>query len=204
MAITDIVATGFDAGIRVGNWVDRDMIAVRVMDGIQFGAVASPDYLARHGTPTSLEHLLAHNCIRLRFAGGVLQPWRFTEDGKIIELDVEGSVVVNDSDLAVRAALDGVGVHYGHTECIAPLIAQRRLVALLNEHAPPPTEPFFLYYPSRRQNTAALQVFIEFLRSDAKMRAADGRAASGYVASGHALSGHGVSAIAPSASISQS
>lgn len=171
-AINDIVAARFDAGIRVGNGVDRDMVAVRLMDGMQFVAVASPDYLSRHAPPASLQDLLSHNCIRLRFAGGVLQPWRFTDNGKIIELDVNGSVVVNDGDLASRAALDGVGVHYGLTECVAPHIAEGRLVPLLADYTPPPSEPFYLYYPSRKQNPTALQVFIDYVRSSLKARAA--------------------------------
>ncbi len=167
-AITDIVAARFDAGIRIGNRVDRDMIAVRIMDGVRFLPVASPDYIARRGSPVVPQDLLSHNCIRRRFPGGALQTWRFTEAGKVIEINVEGSVVVNDEDLATRAALDGVGIHYGHLDCVTPLIAKGQLVPLLDEYAPPLTDGFFLYYPSRRQNSAALQVFIECLRARAK------------------------------------
>jgi DNA-binding transcriptional LysR family regulator len=177
-AMTDIVASRFDAGIRVGNKVDRDMIAVRIMDGMQFTAVASPDYLARHSTPTTAQDLMSHNCIRLRFAGGLLQPWRFTERGKIIEIDVEGSVVVNDGDLAMRAALDGVGVHYALAECVAPHVAEGRLVTLLEDYTPPSSEPFFLYYPSRRQNPAALQAFIDYLRVNVRTRGPNGKGIS--------------------------
>jgi DNA-binding transcriptional LysR family regulator len=187
-AITDIVAARFDAGIRVGNRVDRDMVAIRIMDGMQFVAVASPEYIARHGPLVTLDDLMAHNCIRLRFADGALQPWRFTADGKIVEMDVNGSVVVNDSDLASRAALDGVGVHYGLADCVAPLIAEGRLVALLEEHAPPPSEPFFLYYPSRKQNPGSLQAFIDYLRTTLRPRPVsrdgdDGRAMDGRAGS---------------------
>jgi DNA-binding transcriptional LysR family regulator len=178
-AMTDIVAARFDAGIRVGNRLDRDMIAVRIMDGMEFVAVASPDYLARHGTPASLDDLGLHNCIRLRFADGALQPWRFTDAGKTVEIDVGGSVVVNDSDLAIRASLDGVGVYYAHAECVMPLIVQKRLVALLANNVPPPTDPFFLYYPSRRQSPAALQVFIDCLRANEKERRGVAKAREG-------------------------
>jgi DNA-binding transcriptional LysR family regulator len=169
-AINDIVAARFDAGIRVGNQLDRDMVAVQIMDGMKFVAVASPDYLARHGVPANPQDLVAHNCIRLRFASGVLQPWRFTDEGKIVEVDVDGSVVVNDSDLAMRAALDGIGIHYGLVDCVTPMIAEGRLVALLAQSAPPPSEPFFIYYTSRKQNPVALQVFIDCLRANAKKR----------------------------------
>jgi DNA-binding transcriptional LysR family regulator len=182
-AITDIVAAKFDAGIRIGNRLDRDMIAIRIMDGMNFVAVASPDYLTRHGSPSAPRDLAAYNCIRLRLPDGTLLPWRFTEDGDAFEVEVEGSVVVNDGDLALRAALDGVGIHYALTDCVVPLIAEGRLVALLDNHTPPPTEPFFLYYPSRRQNTVALQVFIDCLRDNTGTRSrANGKTATALAA----------------------
>jgi DNA-binding transcriptional LysR family regulator len=175
--LTDIVAGRFDAGFRRGDLVARDMIAVRVTDDIRCIAVASPDYLARHGRPRAPADLHAHNCIRLRLPGGELIPWRFVADGKTVECEAEGSVIVNDPELVVSAALEGIGVAYMFEEYAAPMIADGRLVSLLEESTLPTANGFFLFYPSRRQNPAALQALIEFLR--ANLRANAGTAGEG-------------------------
>jgi DNA-binding transcriptional LysR family regulator len=163
---TDIVAGRYDAGFRRGNVIARDMIAVRVTDDMRFHVVASPDYLARRGRPLKPMDLQAHNCIRLRLASGDFIPWEFVTEGKIIELQVEGSMVVNDPDLLVSGALEGIGVIYMLEEYVQPMLADGRLVSLLDDSVKPPTEGFFLFYPSRRQNPAALQAFIQFLREE--------------------------------------
>ena len=106
--MVDIVPGRFDAGIRHAHRVARDMIAVRITDDISSVVVASPDYLARHPVPTTPSDLEAHNCVRVRFPSGEFAPWQFARDGKIIEVDVDGAVIVNEPDLAIRAALDGV------------------------------------------------------------------------------------------------
>ncbi len=169
-ALADVVADHYDAGIRIGGEVARDMIAVRIMDGMQFVAVASPAYLAGRPAPPRPEDLRTHNCIRWRFPSGAINAWRFTEDGKTREIAVEGTITVNDHDLALRAALDGVGVYYAQHDHVASYVALGRLVPLLQDFAPPPTEPFYLYYPSRRQLPTALQVFIDCLRENARPR----------------------------------
>jgi DNA-binding transcriptional LysR family regulator len=176
-ALTDIVAGRYDAGIRRGNVVARDMIAVRVTDDMHYRVVASPDYLARHGRPRTPADLQAHNCIRYRLPAGGFIPWLFVVDGKTVEFAVKGSVVViNDPDLVISAALGGIGVAYLYEEYVAPLIADGRLVSLIDKSALPVTDGFFLFYPSRRQNPAALSALIEFLRSELRAGTGNGKA----------------------------
>jgi DNA-binding transcriptional LysR family regulator len=166
MALQDIVAEGFDAGIRVGQRVERDMVAVRVSGDLRVVTVASPDYLAKHGTPARPQDLRSHNCIRFRFPGGLL-PWVFEKKGKRIEVAVEGAVVTNDPSVGVRLAADGGGVFYVLDAYAQAFLDQGRLVALLEDWSPP-ADAFYLYYPSRRRNPAALQVLIEFLKDNAR------------------------------------
>jgi DNA-binding transcriptional LysR family regulator len=166
-AFTDIVAGRYDAGFRRGNLVARDMIATRVASDMHYLVVASPDYVARRGRPQTPADLAAHNCIRYRLPGGGFIPWIFVVDGKTVEFNVEGSVVViNDPELVISAALEGVGVAYLYEDYVAHLVAEGRLVSLLDKSVLPVTDGFFLFYPSRRQNPAALRALIDFLRSD--------------------------------------
>jgi DNA-binding transcriptional LysR family regulator len=165
-ALVDIVSERFDAGIRVGERLERDMVALRVGEDLRLKVVASPDYLARAGTPQRPQDLRAHNCIRFRFPGQIL-PWRFEKKGKRIEVAVEGSAIINDPYLGTRLAADGGGIFYMLDSYAAPLIAEGRLVSLLEDWLPPP-ESYYLYYPTRRQNPAALQVLIDFFKSETK------------------------------------
>ena len=164
--LTDIVAGRFDAGFRRGNVIARDMIAVRVTDDMRQVAVAAPDYVAKHGRPCVPDDLYAHNCIRFRLPGGGFIPWQFVVDGKLAEFDVGGSVIVNEAELGIRTAIAGLGVVYIIEEYVAPMIADGRLVALLDDSVLPRMPGFSLFYPSRRQNPAALQALIEFLRTN--------------------------------------
>src|SRR5262249_55219581 len=168
-ALTDIVAQRFDAGIRAGRRVERDMIAVRVTKDLSFAVAASRDYLERHGTPGTPQDLSKHNCIRFRFPSGDIVPWRFKGKGSTYEVAVEGSAIVNDEQFALKLALDGVGILYHADFYIAPLVAQKKLVPLF-ANALPVEDAFYLYYPSRRQNPAALQALIDFLKAEFKLR----------------------------------
>ena len=160
--LTDIVANRYDAGIRRGNLVARDMIAMRVTNDMHYLVVASPDYLARRGRPQTPADL--H---RYRLPGGAFIPWVFVDQGKTAEFEVDGSVVVvNDPELVIRAALEGVGVAYLYEEYVASLVAEGRLISLLEKSALPIMDGFFLFYPSHRQNPAALRALIEFLRME--------------------------------------
>ncbi len=177
--LTDIVAGRYDAGIRRGNLVARDMIAVRVTNDMHYLLVASAEYLALHGRPRTPADLQAHNCIRYRLPGGGFIPWVFVVDGKTVEFDISGSVVViNDPELVISAALEGIGIAYLYEEYVASLVADGRLVSLLDKSALPITDGFFLFYPSRRQNPAALRALIEFLRLHARKGARPAKARS--------------------------
>jgi len=168
----DIVAERFDAGIRMGQRVERDMVAVRVSNDINLTVVASPAYLAKHGTPEHPQDLEDHNCIRMRFGHDGIMPWRFEKRGKRLEVAVEGSVITNDPQLGMNVAADGQGIFYSAVMYAAPFIAERKLVPLLQDWVPP-ADAFYLYYPSRRQNPAALQALVEFLK--ANVRTGDAR-----------------------------
>jgi DNA-binding transcriptional LysR family regulator len=167
--LVDIVAGRFDAGMRAGERIERDMIAVRIGDVLGGVVVAAPSYLARHPRPTTPRDLEAHNCIRFRFPSGILLPWQFEKRGKQMEVAVQGNLIVNDQELAVRAAVDGVGVLYTALGYAAPEITAGRLVPLLEEWQPG-SAAIFLYYPSRRQVPAPLQALIGFLRENLRVR----------------------------------
>jgi DNA-binding transcriptional LysR family regulator len=168
--LIDIVAGHFDAGIRAGSArIERDMIAVHVGEQPPRGVVAAPEYLARHPRPTTPRDLAAHNCIRFRYPSGVIVPWQFEKKGKQVEVAVEGRLTVNDPELAIRAALDGVGVFYTALGYMAPEIRAGRLVPLLEDWWTSPAA-IYLYYPSRRQVPVPLRTFIEFLRENVKTR----------------------------------
>jgi DNA-binding transcriptional LysR family regulator len=173
-ALSDIVAERYDAGIRPGERIARDMIALRISDPMQIVVVASPTYLAQRGTPKTPQDLERHNCIRIRFSSGVFLPWCFGNRRRSLEVQVDGSLVVNDSALAVRAVSDGLGLMQFARACFAPMLADGRVVTVLDDWAPPPFEGFYLYYPSRRQIRPALKVFIDFLRNSQRPKRGSG------------------------------
>ena len=166
--LRDIVADRFDAGIRPEHRVERDMIAVKVTE-FRASVVASPVYVSRYGKPERPEDLRAHRCIRVRFASGALLPWRFRKRGKSFDVAVEGPAIVNDEHLARDLAVAGAGIAYMAEGYVASEIDDGRLVSLLRDCVPPPGA-FYLYYPSRRQNPAALQVLVDFLKTEMKKR----------------------------------
>ncbi len=163
-ALTDIVRDRFDAGIRPGHRVEQDMIAVRIGDDARPMIVASPDYLAHHPRPKVPGDLQDHNCFRQRFASGVIHRWSFEKRGKSVEVAVTGSLISSEADLAIRAALDGLGIARVPAIYVESHIASKRLVPLLEDWTPR-SVGFFLYYPSRRQMPAALQALINALKS---------------------------------------
>jgi DNA-binding transcriptional LysR family regulator len=163
--LTDIVRERFDAGIRFGERIDRDMVALRILHEMRPMLVAAPAYLARRGRPTSPQELQTHNCIRTRFPSGAFAPWRFEKGGKALEVAVGGSLIVNDPELLLQAAIDGVGLAHSLPDLAAAPVADGRLVPLLEDWMPRPVT-FFLYYPTRRQVPAALQAFVDFLRKE--------------------------------------
>ena len=167
----DIIADQFDAGIRIGEKLEQDMIALSVGPELRMAVVASPQYLAQKPPPTAPADLRESKCIGYRMrAHGALVPWWFAKDGREVEVKVEGSLVVNEPELALDAALDGLGLAYVMEDRAAPLLKQGRLVRLMEDWTPS-FPGFFLYYPSRAQTPAALSAFIAVLRQ-CRVRAA--------------------------------
>lgn len=169
-AFVDIVATGFDAGLRLGESIERDMIAARLTDRERCCLVASPAYAKRHGLPQRLESLSEHACIRQRFAGsGAIYRWELMRRGRRIQLEVDGPLTVSDSVSPARAALDGLGIAYTFERQVAADIAAGRLLPVL-ESAWPTFDGFHFYYPSRRQVPPKLHAFIEHCRAAVRRR----------------------------------
>lgn len=162
--LTDIVAERFDAGVRLGERLEKDMIAVRIGPKLRMAAAASPDYLARHGVPRTPGDLAHHVCINLRFhTAGSLYVWEFEKHGRELKVKVEGQLVLNDVDLAVEAAVAGRGIAFMLEDHVAPRIADGSLVRVLDDWC----EPFdghYIYYPSRRQPSPAFSLLLEALR----------------------------------------
>ena len=132
----DIVSEGFDAGIRFGEQVERNMVAMRVMGEARFLVVASPEYLTRHPVPRTPQDLQRHNCIRNRLPNGAIFGWDFQKKGRPIHAKVDGTLIVDDIDLSIQAALGGVGLAYLLYDYIASDISSGRLVPLLEDWSP--------------------------------------------------------------------
>lgn len=162
-ALADIVAGRFDAGIRLGELLEKDMIAVRLTGEMEMMAVASPDYLARHGTPATPDDLHHHACVNWRWpTDGSLYRWEFVDDGREIEVSVNGPLIASDVDVVLEAALQGLGIAYTAHERIEGWCEEGRLVRVLERYSPK-FPGVYLYYPSRRQQSPALRAFIECL-----------------------------------------
>jgi DNA-binding transcriptional LysR family regulator len=162
--LADIVAGGFDAGIRLGHAIQRDMIAARLGTAQMLVAVASSDYLERHGAPSRPQDLLEHQCIRQRFASqSRFLEWTFKVDGKPAVIDVRGQLVVDEMRLAAGAARKGAGIAYVFRQLIEEDIASGRLVVLLEKYCVD-RGVFHIYYPSGRQLPGKLRVFIDHIR----------------------------------------
>ena len=160
---TELVAAGFDAGIHLGESIQRDMVAVRVSRDHRLAIVGSPSYFASHPKPNSPHDLPNHRCINLR--GGSAGPyrWEFEKNDVSLAVDVTGPLVFDDADLMIRAAIDGLGLTFSFEEYVAPQIASGAFVRVLDDWCPP-FAGYFLYYPSRRQQPAAMSALIETLR----------------------------------------
>jgi len=160
--LSDIAGEGFDAGIRVGNRLQKDMVAVRMTPDVELLAVASPEYLARHGEPRTPADLSRHACINWRFPGsGRIAGWEFRKKGKTVEFFGEGSVISNHQDIIVPAALQGLGILYAYNDDdIAEALHDGRLRRVLADWSP--TVPgLYLYYSSRRHMLPGLRAFID-------------------------------------------
>ena len=161
----DIVRDGFDAGIRFGEHVAADMIAVPVGAPQPFVVVASPAYLAARGVPATPRALLEHACIGRRFPSGRQYAWEFGPAGEGVSIAVDGPLVFDDDELMLRAARDGAGYAYAYEADARADIAAGRLVCVL-ERCLPPAPRYFLYYPGRRQMPPMLRAFVDMVRAD--------------------------------------
>ena len=162
--LIDIVAERFDAGVRTGDQVAKDMIAVRISPDMKRAVVASPAYLAGRPLPQTPQDLTRHNCINLRLAThGGLAPWEFTRDGKPLQVQVEGQAIFNTTPQKLQAALDGAGLATLPDDMVREHVAAGRLLRVLEDWCP--TYPgYHLYYPSRRQASPAFALVVEALR----------------------------------------
>ncbi|MBN8227964.1 LysR family transcriptional regulator [Corallococcus macrosporus] len=162
--LVDIVAEGYDAGVRLSEAIERDMVQVRLTDAFRFVVVGSPAYLQRHGTPQKPEDLLRHECITFRSqTTGNLYPWELERGRRNWRVPVRGGVVSNDLHLPAALAEAGVGLAYAFEPVVAEPLRTGRLVRVLEAYAPV-VPGFFLYYPSRAQRSAPLRLFVEAAR----------------------------------------
>lgn len=161
--LVDIVAGGFDAGVRLGKKLDRDMVSHGLGGHLEMMVVASADYLARYGTPHTPSDLVNHQCLTYRWpTDASLYRWEFERNGELLEIDTQGPLVVTEPEMLTQVALDGVGIAYLFRHQMADLIEAGQLIHLLKEWTP--TFPgFYLYYPSQRQMAPALRAFVDFV-----------------------------------------
>lgn len=163
--LTDIVAEGFDAGIRLAEDVPADMVAVRFSDDVRFLAVAAPEYLAQHPAPEVPDELAQHRCIRQRLPSGKRYRWEFSRHGQAIALDVPGTLTLNSSQLMVDAAIKGLGI-----ACVPEIHARAalddgRLVTVLEPWCPP-IGGLCIYFPANRHMPASLRALIELIKNN--------------------------------------
>lgn len=162
--LTDIIAAQFDAGIRLGELIAKDMIAVRVGPDVRTAVVAAPSYLKNRKKPRLPQDLTNHNCINFRFVqGDGLFVWRFEKNGRKLNVRVEGQLVFNDASALLNAALKGFGVAYIPEQYALPHLSSGELVRVLADWCPS-LSGYHLYYPSRRQSSPAFSVLVDAIR----------------------------------------
>jgi DNA-binding transcriptional LysR family regulator len=161
--LTDIVAGRYDAGVRLGEQVAKDMVAVRIGPDTRMAVVGAPSYLASWSQPKTPEDLTAHDCIGLRMQSGGLLTWEFEKGGREVRVKVEGRLVFNTSLMALEAAVAGQGLAYLLEDRVQACLADGRLVRVLGDWCPP-FSGYHLYYPSRRQPRPAFSLLVDALR----------------------------------------
>jgi DNA-binding transcriptional LysR family regulator len=162
-AFVDIVAKGFDAGVRWEESLAQDMVAVPLGPPQRFVVVATPEVVARHGAPGHPTDLMGLPCLRVRFPSGAEPPWEFERGGEVLKIAVQGPLVTTSPSLLRQAALDGVGFHHTFDSAVAADLASGRLVSVLDDWSESFPGPR-LYYPSRRHPPSALRAFVDFLQ----------------------------------------
>lgn len=165
--LVDIVADGFDFGVRSENLVPTDMIAIPLGPARQHAVVASPEYFKNRQLPRVPSDLLAHSCIRTRLPNGALLRWQFEAEGQPVQVDVQGPITLDEASLARMAALEAIGIGYFMESDVHEDIEAGRLVRVLQQWTPPLSR-LCLYYPSRRNPPAAFKVFVDLARELAR------------------------------------
>jgi DNA-binding transcriptional LysR family regulator len=162
--LADIVAGHYDAGVRLGEQVAKDMIAVRIGPDMRMAVVGSPAYFARWPHPKKPQDLTSHNCINLRLPTyGGLYVWEFQKGGRELKVRVEGQLIFNNIGMRMNAALGGLGLAYLPEDAVESYVAKGQLTRVLADWCPP-FAGYHLYYPSRRQNSSAVALLVEALR----------------------------------------
>ncbi|QIB34702.1 LysR family transcriptional regulator [Ancylobacter pratisalsi] len=162
--LVDIVAEGYDAGVRLGEQVAKDMIAVRIGPEMRMAVVSSPAYFERYGVPKTPQDLTSHNCIATRFpTHGGLFAWGLEKDGREVKVRSDGQLVFNNLTMRLASALDGLGLAYMPEDHALPYISDGRLMRVLEDWCAP-FPGYHLYYPSRRHSSPALSLLIDTLR----------------------------------------
>jgi DNA-binding transcriptional LysR family regulator len=162
---SDVVEKGFDAGIRLSDILAKDMIAIKLFGPVRFVTAASPKYFDKMGRPEHPKDILLHNCIRLRLGAGLYERWEYEHQGKEFQVQVKGSLILNDSLLMLDAAVDGAGIVYSTEEAIRDEVRSGKLEIVLDQFAYTSTG-FYLYYPKRSQVLPKLRAFIEHIKSE--------------------------------------
>jgi DNA-binding transcriptional LysR family regulator len=161
--LVDIAAEGFDAGIRLGQFIEADMIAVRLSPSFPLAVVGSPDYLRRRRRPERIDDLRQHACLRLRRSNGSIAPWSFVNGNAAVEVIVSGPLIANDVPTMLGAAVEGLGLAQVPGPIAASAVKAGKLVGVLESFAP--TAPgLFLYYPGHRQMMPKLRAFIDHVK----------------------------------------
>jgi DNA-binding transcriptional LysR family regulator len=165
--LVDIVEQGFDAGVRLGEAVPKDMVAIRIGPDVRFLAVASADYLARHPAPKTPDALREHQCIRQRLPSGKRYRWEFLKRKQEVAIDVPGALTLDNNQLMVEAAIDGLGIAYVPEPYARAALDEGRLVTVLEDWCPP-IPGLFIYFSGSRHVPASLRAFIDMVRAVAE------------------------------------
>jgi len=161
--LVDVVSERFDVGVRLGDQVAQDMVAVRIGPEMRAAIAASPAYLAEHGTPSRIEDLARHQCITLRLTSGAIYAWELLMGGKVMPVKVDGQVTFTSAYQMMQAAIDGCGLVFVTEDALQPHVDAGRLAWVMEDHWP--TWPgWHIYYPSRRESSRALKLVIDALR----------------------------------------
>lgn len=170
--VSDVVEKGFDAGIRLSDILAKDVVAIKLYGPVRFVTAASPKYLDNMGRPKHPKDLLYHNCIRPRLGASLYERWEFEQKGQEFQVQVKGSLILNDSLLMIDAAVDGVGIIYTTEDAISDKVRSGKLEIILKQFASSSTG-FYLYFPKRSQVLPKLRAFIDHVKSKGKIASAN-------------------------------